>query len=280
MKPPADRMLSELNDRMIKALDVLNGIRGGTDQVRDSVKLVEVVLCALEGKKTLFEGHLQRAKKALTELAVMDDPKDSSHVVPHRIRAFGQNNNTMMSRQVMSLSWSMSRGWSVAKQIHAIGSNLNHPKGSEMVATNGLAMAIYTMGFVHLFVMWVLEVAIPCQDHAVQVHFTAPRQLGWGEPMTRLYGRVMESRKRNGIFLLQEVRLMAECARDLRESIDSEGSCPRRGQEARDLEHKVEALRKVFEAVKEGLGPLERKVREVFHKIVKTRNEEHEMLSP
>ncbi|PWA71951.1 hypothetical protein CTI12_AA275780 [Artemisia annua] len=43
------------------------------------------------------------------------------------------------------------------RQLQAIGNNIVAPKNSEIIATNGLAVVVYTMSNVFLFVMWAFE---------------------------------------------------------------------------------------------------------------------------
>lgn len=281
-----DRALNEFYDRSVKALDVCNAIRDGIEQIRSWGKLLEIVLCSLDGKKkNLGEGQFRRARKALIDLAIgMLDEKDPGAINSHRNRSFGRsnNNNPMTPRDYRSaghfrsLSWSVSRTWSAAKQIQAIGYNLNYPRGNEITATQGLALAVYTMGVILLFVMWALVAAIPCQDRGLQVHFAVPRQLGWAGSLMALHERILEESKKKGrknaCGLLREIYLIEKWSRAVRESVDSV-SFPVAEEKEKEVRQRVEELRKVFESMNEGLGPLERQAREVFHCIVRRRTE-------
>lgn len=283
-----DRTLNEFYDRSLKALDVCNAIRDGIEQIRSWGKLLEIVLCALDNKmRNLGEGQFRRARKALVDLAIgMLNEKDPGVINSHRNRSFGRsnnnNNNPMTPRDYRSvghfrsLSWSVSGAWSAAKQIQAIGYNLGYPRGNEVAATHGLALASYTMGVVLLFVMWSLVAAIPCQDRGLQAHFAVPRQLGWAGPLLALHDRILEESKRkerkNTSGLLREIYLIEKWSRAVRESVDSV-SFPVAEEKEREVRERVEELRKVFESVREGLDPLERQVREVFHRIVRSRTE-------
>ncbi|XWS24957.1 hypothetical protein CRYUN_Cryun27aG0029400 [Craigia yunnanensis] len=218
MKPPMDRLIADFYERTVKALDVCNAIRDGIEQIKQWQKLLEIVLCALGDSnvntntnnngnnncypRTLGEGQFRRAKKALIDLAIgMLYEKDSSQGLAHRNRSFGRNNNSGSHSKdhhhrslghFRSLSWSVSRSWSAARQLQAIGNNLAVPRGNEVVTTNGLAMPVYTMGSVLLFVMWALVAAIPCQDRGLQVHFYVPRQFSWAAPILSLHERIIE----------------------------------------------------------------------------------------
>lgn len=282
-RPTVDRLLSDYFERSVKALDVCNAIRDGIDQMRQWQKLLEIVLCALDRDRTLGEGQFRRAKKALIDLAIaMLDDKESNNntTLAHRNRSFGRSNTPAKDHRSMghfrSLSWSVSRTWSAAKQLQAIGNNLYAPRPNEIVATNGLAPAVFTMNSVLLFVMWALVAAIPCQDRGLQVHFTIPRTLGWAAPLLSLYERIMEESKRrdrrNACALLKEILQIEKCSRVISELADSV-QFPLSEDKEGEVRQRVQELSQLCEGIKEGLDPLERQVRDVFHGIVRSRTE-------
>ncbi|BFG40780.1 hypothetical protein CerSpe_270540 [Prunus speciosa] len=286
-KPTVDRFLSDYFERSVKALDVCNAIRDGIEQVRQWLKLLEIVLVALDRDRTLGEGQFRRAKKALVDLAIaMLDDKDSSNTtLAHRNRSFGRNNPTKDHQHhqqhrslghFRSLSWSVSRSWSAARQLQAIGNNLYAPKPNEIVASNGLAAAVFTVNSVLLFVMWALVAAIPCQDRGLQVHFTVPRSFAWAGPMLSLHERILEESKRrdrrNACALLKEIHQIERCSRLIGDLADSV-QFPIAEEKEREVRQRVQELSSLCEGIKEGLDPLERQVREVFQGIVKSRTE-------
>ncbi|KAK6938274.1 Protein ROH1-like [Dillenia turbinata] len=279
-KSPVDRLIAEFFERSVKALDVCNAVRDGIEQIRQWQKILDIVLCALDTHRSLGEGQFRRAKKALIDLAIaMLDEKDSNTTVAQRNRSFGRNNVGRDHRSLghfRSLSWSVSRSWSAARQLQAIGNNLTAPRGSEVVATSGLAVPIYTMGSILLFVMWALVAAIPCQDRGLQTHFSIPRQFSWSQPILSLHERIgEESRKRerkNACGLLKEIHQIEKCARHMNELADSV-QFPLTEDKEGEVRQRVEELALVCEALKGGLDPLERQVREVFHRIVRSRTE-------
>ncbi|XP_052191500.1 protein ROH1-like [Diospyros lotus] len=279
-RPPMDRWISEYFERSVKALDVCNAIRDGIERMRQWQKQLEIVLCALDNQRSLGEGHFRRAKKALIDLAIgMLDEKESNSAVAHRNRSFGRNNAQRDHRSLghfRSLSWSVSRSWSAARQLQAIGNNLVAPKTNETMATNGLVVAVFTMSYVLLFVMWALVAAIPCQDRGLQTHFYMSRQFVWAVPVLSLHERILEESKkrerRNACGLLKEIHRIEICARHMNELADSV-QFPLTEEKEGDVKQRVEELRQVVEAVKDGLDPLERQVREVFHRIVRSRTE-------
>lgn len=280
-KAPLDRHVAEFFERSVKALDVCNAIRDGIEQIRQWEKHLEIVLVALDpNQRMLGEGQFRRAKKALTDLAIgMLDEKDSGSVLQHRNRSFGRNNTSKDHRPAghyRSLSWSVSRSWSAAKQLQAIGNNLAAPRGNEITATSGLVVPVYTMSSILLFVMWTLVAAIPCQDRGLQTHFAIPRQYTWAAPIMSLHERIIEESKRrdrrNANGLLKEIFIIEKSARHITELADSV-QFPLVDEKENEVRKSVTDLGLVCDGMKEGLDPLERQVREVFHRIVRSRTE-------
>ncbi|RHN51054.1 hypothetical protein MtrunA17_Chr6g0464241 [Medicago truncatula] len=285
-KPPLDRLVNDFYERSVKALDVCNAIRDGVEQIRQWGKSLEIVLCALDHKRIIGEGQFRRAKKALVDLEIgMIDAgsKDSNNVSSfgNRNRSFGRNNvskvkDSSQFGHFRSLSWSVSRNWSAAKQLQALGTNLCFPKSNELVATNGLALTIYTMSSILLFTMWSLVAAIPCQDRGLHLNFSVLRQLPWASPVMSLHERILEESKKrerkNCCGLLREIQKIEKCARGMNELADSL-EFPLSEEKEEEVRIKVEDVVIVCESLKDGLDPLEIQVREVFHRIVRGRME-------
>lgn len=279
-KSPADRYVMEYYERSVKALDVCNAIRDGIELIRQWQKQLEIVYYALDNQRSIGEGQIRRSMKALIDLAIgMIDEKESSSSFAHRNRSFGRNNAQKDHNslgQFRSLSWSVSRNWSAAKQLQAIGQNLVAPKNNEITATNGLAVAVFTMSYVLYFVMWTLVAAIPCQDRGLQTHFHVTRQFIWAAPVLALHERILEeSRKRerrNACGLLREINKIEICARHMNELTDTI-HFPLSEEKEGEVKQRVQELGIVYHGLKDGLGPLERQVREVFHRIVRSRTE-------
>lgn len=300
VRPPLDRMVSEYFERSVKALDVCNAIRDGVEQIRVWQKLLEIVLYALDHQRSIGEGQFRRAKKALIDLSIslLDDGKDSNASIAHRNRSFGRSNggrdkdqhqhgnshsshsnNTYQHRslgQFRSLSWSVSRTWSAARQLQAIGNNINPPRANDLMATNGLAMSVYIMNSVLLFVMWALVAAIPCQDRGLNVHFSIPRSYTWAIPLLSLHERITEESKKrerkNACGLLREIQQIEKCVRVMSDLADS-AHFPLTEEKEGEVRQRVHEVSKVCDALKDGLDPLERQVREVFHRIVRSKTE-------
>ncbi|KAK8952123.1 hypothetical protein KSP39_PZI003586 [Platanthera zijinensis] len=290
-RPPLDRFITEFYERGVKALDVCNAIRDGIDQVRQWQKHIEIVLVALDPCQIpIGEGQIRRAKKALTDLAMlMLDEKDPASILAHRNRSFGRSNQTAgkdhhrttTGGHLRSLSWSVSRSWSAARQLQAIGSNINAPRGNEIAATSGLAISVYTMNAVLHFVMWALVASIPCQDRGFQAHFSIPRSFSWGASILSLHDKIMEESKKrerkNTAGLLKEIHQIERCTRHLLELTDSL-QFPMAEEKETELRKEVEELGAIFDSVKEGLEPFESQVRDVFHRIVRSRMEDLDFL--
>ncbi|KFK44027.1 hypothetical protein AALP_AA1G205900 [Arabis alpina] len=280
-KSPMDRLITDYFERSIKALDVCNAIRDGIEQIRQWQKLADIVISALDSHRPVGEGQLRRAKKALVDLAIgMLDEKDSNTTnLAHRNRSFGRikDNHHRSIGHFRSLSWSVSRSWSASKQLQALANNLATPRPNDVAASNGLAVPVYTMTSVLLFVMWVLVAAIPCQDRGfLQVNFFVPRQFQWAVPVMSLHDKIVEESKRrdrkNCCGLLKEIDRIDKCSRLMNELIDLV-HFPLSDQKEIEVKQRVEELVEVHEALKNGLDPFERKVREVFHRIVRSRTE-------
>ncbi|KAK6115663.1 hypothetical protein DH2020_007932 [Rehmannia glutinosa] len=257
-KPPMDRYISDFYERSVKALDVCNAIRDGIENIRQWQKQLEIVLCALDNQRNIGEGQIRRAKKALVDLTIgMLDEKDSNTTPAHRNRSFGRNNAQPKSLgHFRSLSWSVSRSWSAARQLQAISNNLVAPRANEIISTNGLSLAVFTMNYVLLFVMWALVAAIPCQDRGLQSHFYATKQFSWAVPILLLHERILEESKkrdrRNSCGLLREIHEIEKCARHLNELTDSV-QFPLTEEKEREVKRRVEEVGIVYEAIKMGL---------------------------
>jgi hypothetical protein len=219
---------------------------------------------------------------------MLDDKGSPSTSVSqqHRNRSFGRNNNNNNNKDHLlhhrsighfrSLSWSVSRSWSASKQLQAIGNNLATPRASDVAASNGLAVLVYTMTSVLLFVMWALVAAIPCQDRGLAVHFNVPRSFQWGGSVMSLHDRIIEESKKrerkNSCGLLREIDRIERSSRVMSELADSV-QFPLTEEKEVEVRERVEELGKLHEGLRNGLDPFERKVREVFHRIVRSRTE-------
>lgn len=285
-KPPLDKFLTDFFDRSIRALDICNAIRDGIEKIRLWHKHLEIVSSAFDSKprNMMIEGQFRRAKKALTDLAIimLDENKESSSVFSTRNRSFGRPNKGKEPGHSRSLSWSVPNSWSASKQLQLLANGLVPPRPHEISATNGLATIVYTMGFVLMFVLWALVAAIPCQDRNLQFHFSIPRQYSWGTPLNLLHIRIMdESKKRerkNSAGLLKEIFEMEKSINSITDLVDSIHRFPLTDEQKEEMQTGIQEASLVCNSLKNGLDPLERQLREVFRNIMSCRTEGLEIL--
>ncbi|KAJ1405978.1 Protein BYPASS-related [Sesbania bispinosa] len=279
-KPPLDRLLPEFLDRVVKSLDVCNAVALGLDAVKNLQRLAEIAVAALE-PRPIGDGQVRRAKKALNSLVTAMLHEDGNNAKgTERSRSFGRRgggNNANKERSAASfrsMSWTMARNWSAAKQIHAMSSNLQAPRGGE---ASGLASPVYIMGTILVFVMWTLVAAIPCQErNGLGTHFSLQRQLGWAQPMIGLQEKIAEEwkkkEKKGSVGLLEEMQKMEKLGQSLIEFADS-FQFPAETERLDEVKGQVEELGEICRKMEEGLEPLQQQIREVFHRLVRSRTE-------
>ncbi|KAK8484892.1 hypothetical protein V6N13_046231 [Hibiscus sabdariffa] len=275
-KPPLDRLIPELLDRSIKALDLCNAVTSGLESIRHYQKLAEIAASALE-QKPIGDGQARRAKKALNSLMMamsVDDKECSAVKTTERSWSFsrrGVNKDRSPGhfRQV-------AKSWSAAKQIQAMACNLVPPRGAE---ASGLASPVYIMSVILVFVMWALVAAIPCQERngLLATHFPIPKQLNWDQSIIALHEKIGEEwkkkEKKGAAGLLAEMQKMEKLGHNLMEFTDSYQFHGERDPKAEEAAAQAAELAETCRRLEEGLLPLQMKIREVFHRIVRTRTE-------
>jgi len=282
----AEKMVAEFHERAVKALDVCNAARDGVDQVRRWERLADIAASVLRGPAEIHEGQLRRARKALSDLSglLVDDTAASgsggvaSFLASHRNRSFGRARASpsrsavagatasASSSHFRSLSWSVSCTWSAARQLQAVGASLAAP--------------VYSVGCVLHLAALALVAAVPCPDRgtALQAHHlpAAPPRAAfpWAPPLLSLQERLAEEGKRKDrrhtCGLLKEIHSLEKSTQKLAEAIDA-APIPLFGDRETDVREAAAELAAVCEAMRDGLEPLERQVREVFHRIVRSR---------
>ncbi|KAI3820339.1 hypothetical protein L1987_07885 [Smallanthus sonchifolius] len=275
-KQPMEKSIFDYFERSVKGLDICNAIRDGIDEMRQWQKQLEIVLYVLGNQSALGESQFRRAKRVLDNLEnKIVDEKESSSNLAQRNRSIDQkdlkNQGHRCSKQSRSLSWPASR------QLLAMGNNIVVPKGNDIIATNGLVSAIYTMTRVLHFVMWALVVAITCKDHGLQSHFNNTlKNFAWWVPMNSLEERILQEYKKrdksNSCGLLKEIHMIESFACFMNRFIDSV-QFPLTKEHKEEAKKRFEELKIVYESLKNGLDPLERQVRSVFHQIILCRIE-------
>jgi hypothetical protein len=172
----------------------------------------------------------------------------------------------------------VSRTWSAARQLQAIGAGLAAPRANEAAAAPA-----YAMGCLLHLAAWALVAAVPCPDPAaaLQAHHHLPSPppraaFPWAPPLLALQERFAEEGKRkdrrNSCGLLREIHALEKCAQRLAEAIDA-APVPLTGEREAEVREAAAELAAACAAMKDGLDPLERQVREVFHRIVRSRME-------
>ncbi|XP_051137420.1 protein ROH1-like [Andrographis paniculata] len=288
-KPPLDRLIPDLLERSVKALDVCNAITHGIDLIQHWQKLAQIVVTALR-QSPVGEGQIRRAQKALTTLltSMFFDDKENTNANFHlkwtdRTRSFGRRfsgaaalhgKDRSSGNNFRSFSWSVAKSWSAAKQIQNMTTNLVAPRGAD---ASGPAVPVYIMNTILVFVMWALVAAIPCQErNGLSTHFQTPRQLGWAQPIISLQDKIGEDwkkkEKKGTLGLLEELQKMEKVANSLAEFTCSFGS-PLDNEKAAEVEAQVAEMEEICRRMEEGLAPLQQQVREVFHRIVRSRSE-------
>ncbi|KAL9260361.1 ROH1A-like protein [Drosera capensis] len=283
-KSPLDKMIPELLERTVKALDVCNAITHGVEAIRHAQKLAEVAVLALE-HRPFTDGQIRRARKSLASLltSVVVDEKGGKST--ERSWSFGRRDGVSTAAKdrhlsnFRSLSWSVSKNWSAAKQIQAISNNLYPPRGGE---STGLAMTVYIMSVVLSFVMWTLVAATPCQERTGLVtHIPVPKQPGWAQTMCGLQEKIAEEwkkkEKKGSAGLMEEIVRAEKLSQSLMDLL-ANFQFPMESEREAEIAAQVAELAEICRRMEEGLGPLQQQIREVFHRIVRSRTEVLDML--
>ncbi|XP_042038109.1 protein ROH1-like [Salvia splendens] len=287
-RPPLDRLVPDLLDRSVKALDVFNAVTNALDLMHHWQKLAQIAVSALH-QSPVGEGQVRRARRALATLIAsmsFDDKDGGSGGGGHgkwaeRTRSFGRRlGGALASRErgavgsLRSLSWTVAKSWSAAKQVQGMLMSLAAPRGGE---AGGMATPVYIMNTMLVFAAWALVAAVPCQErHGLATNFHIPRSLSWAQPMMALQERIGEEVKRKekkgNPGLMEELQKMEAAAHSLVEFADG-FVFPLEDGRAEEMAKQVEELAGICQKMEEGLGPLQQLVREVFHRIVKSRGE-------
>ncbi|KAI7726175.1 hypothetical protein M8C21_009625, partial [Ambrosia artemisiifolia] len=289
-KPPLDRVLPEHLDRTVKALDICNAVTHGIEMIRHWLRLAQIAVDALE-QRPIVDGHVRRAKRALNALLmemVGEDKEPNAPVgkLAERMWSISRRggsavfpppttvNHTRKISVSRSLSSSFSKSWSASKQLQAMSTNLVAPRGGD---PTGLSLPVYLMSSVLVFVMWTLVTAVPSQERVGPgTNFQLPRHLVWNNPMIALQEKIAEDwkkkEKRGAAGLLAEVQVMGKVAQNLVEFADG-FEFPVGVEKVDEVAAQVTELSDICRELEVGLGPLQLQVRELFHRMVRSRAE-------
>ncbi|OQU84172.1 hypothetical protein SORBI_3004G006500 [Sorghum bicolor] len=294
-RPPADRLATDLLDRAVKTLDVLNAASLTLASLRAAHRAALAAASCLLLAPSLHTAHLARARRAIARLFPADDAS------PNTAKASGCSAASPSARTMRALSLSVSKNWSAGRHMNAMAAHLAPPPQSSAAAAAagagcGLGLALYTMSSVLVFAMWAL-VGADRASAASNPPVAPPKQAQWAAPMSALQDRIAEEWRRKEkkgscsgsaptAGLLAEMQTLERAARELNsvleeitEEVEGEEDEERRRQgivsedRARDVTERAEELAAACRALEDGLAPLERQVRAVFHRVVACRAE-------
>lgn len=279
-KSPLDRLIPEHLDRTVKALDICNAITHGIDLLLHWQKLAQIAVDSLQNRP-IGEGHVKRARKALNTLLssiTIDDKENHHHGKAAAAAAAAAAKDHATIGNLRSLSYCFARSWSASKQIQAMSSNLVAPRGGE---PTGLVIPVYLMSFVLVFVMWAMVAAIPCQERTgLGAHLQLPKQFSWAHPMIGLQEKIGElwkkKEKKGRSGLLEETQRLEKLGQNLVEFADG-FTFPVEAEIAEEVAAQVAEMGEICRKMEE-LVPLQLQVREVFHRIVRSRAEALDVL--
>ncbi|MQL96724.1 hypothetical protein Taro_029399 [Colocasia esculenta] len=308
-RPPLDRLVADLLDRTVKSLDVCNAVTQALDSLHLCEKHATIAAAALQpppatAGEPFVGAQFQRARRASSKLLAFLALDHKPHgVTTERAWSFGlssrgagavaggsgSGSSPAVGYVRRCLTLDVSRNWSGAKQMQSMWTSLSPPRGADATA---LAMALYTMIAVIVFVMWTLVVAFPCQERgghgssALPISafsFPAPpRQLPWAAPMVALQEAIADDWRRDrknssgptqSPGLLAELQSMVRCGRALVDLGDGAPAFPLNEQQQEEVASAWSELAATCRSIEEELGPLQQRVREVFHRIVLSRAE-------
>jgi len=278
-RPPADRLAADLLDRAVKTLDVLNAASLTLASLRAAHRAaLTAATCLLT--PALHRAHLARARRAIARLFPDDAKAGGSAPSPS-------------SRTMRALSFSVSKNWSAGR--HHMNAPPPQAPAAAPGAGCGLGLALYTMSSVLVFAMWALVAAVPCQDRssaAIGPPVAPPKQAQWAAPMSALQERIAEEwrrREKKGSSsgpaptagLLAEMQAVERASRDLNSLLEEIAEEEEEEEEhgivgeerAREVTERAEELAAACRALEDGLAPLQRQVRAVFHRVVACRAE-------
>lgn len=285
-RPPADRLAADLLDRAVKALDVLNAASLALASLRGARRAALTAASCLLAPR-LHRAHLARARRAVARLFPDDDAA---------VAAAGAPSPSAARSTMRALSASVSRNWSASRHhVSAMAAHLAQPPTQAPAAAGagcGLGLALYTMSSLLGFAAWALVAAVPCQDRAAAAlgaPAPPPKQARWAAPMAALQDRVADEWRRRdkkasssggstAAGLLAEMQAVERAARDLNSLLEEIAEVEEEedvvGEErAREVTERAEELAAACRALEDGLAPLERQVRAVFHRVVACRAE-------
>lgn len=275
-RPPADRAVADLLDRAVKSLDVCNSVSLSLHSLRHWYRPALIAASVLLPDRCGEDAPLNRARRALGKL--LASSRESSYTSTASTGGdWSGSSGRFDHSQIRALSWGVSKNLSAGRTIPPVPAHLAAPRGGEAGGAS-VALAVYAMSSLLAFTMWALAAAVPSQDRGSTASSSpvSPRQhLLWAGAMIELQERITGEWRRSRLRgssagLLAEFQRMEKPMRELMEAMGERGAAASRAEEvAARAGELAEACRKLSE----GVGPLEKQVREVFHRLVGSRAE-------
>ncbi|PQM41830.1 uncharacterized protein Pyn_36428 [Prunus yedoensis var. nudiflora] len=107
-------------------------------------------------------------------------------------------------------------------------------------------------------------------------HFPVPRNLAWAQAMIGLQEKISEEwkkkEKKGSAGLLEEMQKMEKLGQSLIEFSDS-FQFPAEAEKLEEVAAQVAELAETCRKMEEGLVPLQQQIRELFHRVVRSRTE-------
>ncbi|XP_042405754.1 protein ROH1-like [Zingiber officinale] len=258
-RPGADRAVADLLDRTVKSLDVCRAASLALDSIRHFHRLADTAASAA------IPGQGGRACRAIAKLL-------ASFLNSAAARSEGSSGSSGRSSRSGHLRTLGRRSYFSGRNTPPVPANLIVPRGSP-AGGEEIAFAVYAMSSVLAFTMWALAAALVCQDGGGTLPSSpvSPRQhLPWAGTMVLLQDRMSEEwrSRKGGVVQLAEMQALQRCAKGLMEAV-REGGRPR----VEDLAERAMKLAEACRRLEKALAPLERQVREVFHRVVGSRAE-------
>ncbi|KAI4302947.1 hypothetical protein MLD38_038634 [Melastoma candidum] len=153
-----------------------------------------------------------------------------------------------------------------------MSANLVAPRGAESA---GIAVPVHVMSAVVVFVMWTMVAAIPCQERSgLATTLQLPKQVVWAQGMTGLVEKIGEEWKRKekkgGAGLMEELHKLEKVGQSLAEFAEGY-KYPGEEEKVEEAGRQAEEMGEICRRMEEGLAPLQQQIREVFHRIVRSR---------
>ncbi|KAK8941772.1 hypothetical protein KSP40_PGU002269 [Platanthera guangdongensis] len=253
LRPPLDRAITDLLDRSVKTLDLCNA--------------VSLALQSLH----LWNGHAEIAVSALYRQCPPSAPRQISRAR----RALSKLLSTGAGLSTSSSSCCrMCRFCSAKRHLQTVTSGLTAPRGGDSASAALLALAVHTITALLHFSLWVMVASFQCGSGELLPPPRPPsvaRNMPWAAALDRLHEHIVEEMKRERkeggyvVFagMLAETVALGRSGREVLEM----------AKNGDVTEAAIFSLAIASQKLEEGLGPAERKMREVFHRLVMCREE-------